>query len=241
MAISYLVARSLCDAVAWDTALIRRALDGLTVPEIDERCKYLEINIAERPEALGLALCLCTAVSEHESTNIRVVASRPEFIARRDIWSIGQEWLELIRSAKRTVVMIAPSIDAAAVLNLQDALAAAYAENVCLTVLYGALGRVERIRSAISLIKASCPHSELLEWPADEGFLHAKAICVDKKIVYVGSANLTEFGWEKNVEFGLTLSGPMAVPLIEYCFGLVKIARASKKGHVPGKRLEMAQ
>ncbi len=56
------------------------------------------------------------------------------------------------------------------------------------------------------------------------GFLHAKLICVDEAVVYIGSANLTDHGWHRNVELGVTLSGGGAIPLIRFCSGLVGIA-----------------
>lgn len=228
MAADYVLARSICDAVAWDANSVRRALAGAMVREVDERCAYLGIDGTARPEVLALALHLCTVISQQDAGTVRFVASRPSLVrSDRGLWGIGQEWLEMIRTAKGSIVIVAPSIDAAAVMNLHDALAAAYSDNVRLTVLYGALGKIERIRSAISIIRESCPRSELLEWPSTKGFLHAKAICVDNGIVYIGSANLTEFGWEKNVEIGMTLSGPVADPIIRYCQGLVEIARGN--------------
>ena len=147
----------------------------------------------------------------------------------------------MIRGAKQSIVIISPSMDVSAVMNLHDALATAYSESVRLTVVYGALGKVDRIRSAISIIKSSFPDSELLAWPNSEGFLHAKAICVDNSAVYIGSANLTEFGWERNVELGLTLTGTMAEPLIAYCAGLVDIARSCPGYRRPGRSMEIAQ
>lgn len=227
----YLLARSVCNAAAWDPAVVRRALNGDFVPEVDERLRYLRVEDSARQELLELALAFCTAVSEHELGAIRFVASRPSLVPQTDgaVWGIGQEWLELIRSARRRIVLVAPSIDAPAVRYMQDALSAAYSDNVSLIVLYGKLGNAERIRSAVSLIESSCPQSELLQWPSSEGFLHAKAICIDDKRIYIGSANLTEFGWERNVELGVTLSGVIAVPLISYCRGLVEIARSDAK------------
>jgi phosphatidylserine/phosphatidylglycerophosphate/cardiolipin synthase-like enzyme len=228
---NYVLASSVCEAAAWDASLVQRAVDGGVVPEIEGRCAYLGIEKTRRLGIFRLARDLCLAVSHHRMDSIRVVASRPTLVpGSTRVWGLGQEWLQMIRMAERSVVIIAPSLDAPAVVNLQDALSAAYSDDVRLTVLYGALGRAERIRSALSILRSTCPGSELLEWPLSEGFLHVKAICVDDRNVYIGSANLTEFGWEKNVELGLTMSGATAAPLVQYCAGLLEIARAKRFG-----------
>jgi phosphatidylserine/phosphatidylglycerophosphate/cardiolipin synthase-like enzyme len=226
---NYVLARSICESAAWDADLVRRAIDGNVVPEIEQRCSYLGISSIGRLDILRLALDLCMVVAHHRMSAIRVVASRPTLVpGSTRVWGLGQEWLQLIRMAEHSVVIIAPSLDAPAVTNLKDALSAAYLHDVRLTVLYGALGKVERIRSALSILRSTCPNGELLEWPSNEGFLHVKAICVDDRNLYIGSANLTEFGWEKNVELGLTLSGAEAAPLAQYCAGLIEIARAKR-------------
>ncbi|MHB8432423.1 MAG: phospholipase D-like domain-containing protein [Candidatus Tyrphobacter sp.] len=110
-----------------------------------------------------------------------------------------------------------------------------------LAVLYGVLGQIERTRSALDELRATFPTAEVLQWPTIHGFLHAKMIAIDDDIVYCGSANVTEYGWQRNVEVGITMSGPVALPLVQYCEGLIRIARDASERSGPRALLEGLQ
>jgi phosphatidylserine/phosphatidylglycerophosphate/cardiolipin synthase-like enzyme len=228
MSRKYFSARSLCDAVAWDRSLLSRSVAGFDVPEISERCAVLALAGNERAEILDLALDICAAFAETQRSHVRLLASKPRLVAGvSGLWSVGQEWLELVRNAEETILFVSPTLDSIAAANMREALSAAYRGNIRLTVLYGSLGKEERTASALATFKEAFPNAELLEWPTRLGFLHAKVICADDSTIYLGSANLTEFGWEKNIELGVTVSGPASLPLVEYCHGLLDLARSA--------------
>jgi phosphatidylserine/phosphatidylglycerophosphate/cardiolipin synthase-like enzyme len=225
----YPLARSLCEAVGWDAAVIVACLDGKVSTEIDERCRELNLLEPEKRSALALARDIATAVAEREHSLVRVLSSQPRLIADAGrLWGVGQEWLELIRRARHKIIIVSPSLDEVAAKSLCLALSAAFHAGTGLTVVHGSLGRLERITTALRVYRDAFPDAEVLEWPSGVyGFLHAKMICVDSDTVYMGSANVTEYGWEKNIEVGVTLRGPVARPLVKYCEGLASIARGT--------------
>jgi phosphatidylserine/phosphatidylglycerophosphate/cardiolipin synthase-like enzyme len=230
----YPLARSLCEAVGWDPSPLASSLRGVRITEIDDRCRELGIRDDLKRELLCVALYLATAVAERERSEFRILASKPKLVEQAGrVWAIGQEWLELIRGATRRIVIVSPSLDELAAANLGPALSAAFRAGTGLTVVHGALGNVERLRSALRTFIEAFPNAVLLRWPTELGFLHAKLICIDDISIYLGSANITEYGWHKNVEVGITISGQGAVPLIRYCNGLVVLA--SEHAVAPGR------
>jgi phosphatidylserine/phosphatidylglycerophosphate/cardiolipin synthase-like enzyme len=222
----YLLARSLCDAAGWQVSLLRKAAAGDVVREITERVKDLRVNANEAPAILALACDLAVLRADTESTSIRVVSSCSELL-HEDIglWAIGQEWLELVRSARHTIIIVTPAFDEIAAANLKGALYGAYQAHVNLTLVYGSLGNQEKIESGLRVITSCFPSAVLLPWPVAHGFLHAKVICVDNSIAYLGSANLTDYGWQKNVELGVTLRGLAARTVARFCAGLIEVAQ----------------
>jgi len=227
---AYAFARSLCEAVAWNTNVLSACVSGTPSASIDERCAELGIGASDRSEVLLLAFHLASAVSEREHSFVRVLSSQPRLVAGADrYWAVGQEWLELIRRAERRIIIVSPSLDEAAARNCYAALSAAATTIESFAIVHGRLGRPERINAALGVYASAFPGAEILEWPSSEhGFLHAKLICVDVDLVYMGSANVTEYGWEKNVEVGVTLKGPAAGSLVRYCEGLLEIARSAQ-------------
>ncbi len=230
MSPKYQLARSLCDAAAWDHKLLESARNGQSVAEIDERRRAIGISNDEIDSLLTLAVDLATAVAERDQLSLRVLSSKPKLVpAAAHVWAIGQEWLELIRHASEQIVLVSPSLDDVAAENLRVALATAAQAGTKFVILHGVLGDRERLRLGLNVLARAFPRAEVLEWPAENGFLHAKLICVDDSTIYLGSANLTDYGWQKNVEVGLTLHGAAAAPLIEYCNGLISIAREANR------------
>lgn len=216
--------------MAWDTNALSACISGTPSVAIEERCAELGIGTSDRSEVLLLAFHLASAVAEREHSFVRVLSSQPRLIAGVDrYWAVGQEWLELIRRAEHRIIIVSPSLDEAAARNCYAALSAAAKTIEAFAIVHGRLGRPERINAALGVYASAFPGAEILEWPSnDRGFLHAKLICVDVDLVYMGSANVTEYGWEKNVEVGVTLKGPAARSLVRFCEGLLEIARSAQ-------------
>ena len=72
-----------------------------------------------------------------------------------------------------------------------------------------------------SAVRESC---ELYVWPRERrtvdergrfGALHAKCAVADGEVMFVGSANLTEFAFELNMEMGLLARWPDGAGIVE--------------------------
>ncbi len=225
----FLFARSVCEAAGWDPALVGRAIAGIDVPEISTRLRLLEVDSGQQDEILSLARELCIVRLESLENTVRVLTSSVDLLDEcAGIWGIGQEWLELIRQARTSILIVAPALDANAATYLRDALIGAYSAGVRLTVIYGSLGERRRIRAALTVIADCFPNANILQWPNTHGFLHAKIICVDRAAIYLGSANLTNYGWNKNVELGVTLRGVAACALVGVCDRLLEAAQSER-------------
>ena len=221
----FLLARSLCESVGWSPDLTAGALSGNCVPELDARMLELGVVLSERQDVLSLAHDLCLLRKDSVENIVKVLTSRADMLDESaGIWGIGQEWLELIRGARQSILIVAPALDTHAAGYLKNALAGAYGAQVDLTVLYGALGDADKMEAALALIAGAFPGARILRWPSERGFLHAKAICIDRSSVHLGSANLTDYGWQRNVELGVTVQGVAARALVSLCDGLVEIA-----------------
>lgn len=223
----YLLARSICDAAGWQTDLLRKAACGQVAPELEDRLDILGISAERAPELIQLACDLSLVKAESESTSVRILSSRPDLLEDvTGVWAIGQEWLELIRAARQEIVFVLPALDEQAASNLRDALSAAHRSGVALTVVYGTLGSKERLANGLAILRSCISGAKFLAWPSEMGFLHAKLICIDAASAYVGSANLTDYGWHRNIELGVTLGGLGAKPLIRFCYRLIGLAEA---------------
>jgi phosphatidylserine/phosphatidylglycerophosphate/cardiolipin synthase-like enzyme len=119
----------------------------------------------------------------------------------------------LIVSSEKTLTLVAPYLSAQGLHLLTDALTACAARPVrmrLVTQLAGQIGIANR--NALQSLFAQQKDTPLrhrmrvLSGSAEDFFFHAKMIVVDASRGYIGSANISARGLERNLEIGVPLS-----------------------------------
>lgn len=121
---------------------------------------------------------------------------------------------DLIDEARREILLV--SYETVPSENIRAALAAAASRGVSVALL------LERAADNHRFEAHADPFPDLparrLRWPAVErpagASMHAKVLVIDRRTALVGSANLTGYGLERNLECGLLIRGGRVPPLL---------------------------
>lgn len=136
-----------------------------------------------------------------------------------------QALLEVIDSARREIWLV--SFATYHVPSIQSALLAAATRGCRVRLLLESTAESNGKLSsggADSLPPELASHAEIYVWPREQravddrgrfGTLHAKFAVADGELLFVGSANLTEFAFELNIELGLLVRGVEAPRSVE--------------------------
>lgn len=133
-----------------------------------------------------------------------------ERIVGRGIRAFNSVVEELLRSAVREIQIAVYRIDASA-LPLLDILQEATCRGVRVLVVLHAMDKQPKGVRVKLFRLAELPGVRVVDFQAENrGFLHTKAIVVDRQRAIIGSANLTWGGLIHNYEIGILIEGPEA-------------------------------
>jgi len=128
---------------------------------------------------------------------------------------IIDKWIWLIDNAKEKVNIINPYIAPPA--ELEDAILGAISRGVKVTFIFGEKGDINSYlrssRSFLSRIGA-------LVWIYPQGFHHTKAMSVDGKSLFIGSANMTRRALKRNLEENVLVTDRVVVEKFDSLFSL---------------------
>lgn len=135
--------------------------------------------------------------------------------------------LELIDSACDEVLLATPYVDQPAVKAVASALLGARRKHVDVRVVtspgrgheFASLAKDVRSRGAVKITEVRTEISPLGS--------HAKVLVVDRQRAYVGSANLTAAGLERNIEIGVEIEGAQVRELARLITALERLGVAS--------------
>lgn len=156
-----------------------------------------------------------------------------------------------VKDATDSIVIIAPFFEGTGLERLHEVLADAVARGVELTIITRYLTDVEShnrsvIREFVESLQVqsgsdsqvrtvdytvwedSVPDSERRQYGFKPAFtLHAKVIVFDDDAAYIGSANVTDYGFDRYLELGVLLRGPPVSRFQELCNFLLESEAAS--------------
>ncbi|MFH8681259.1 DISARM system phospholipase D-like protein DrmC [Streptomyces lydicus] len=173
-------------------------------------CRSLRSHLSEDsdgPYAAGLLLGAAHANRRHKAAHrVDVVWTGPaSHVQTSRLTSAVVD--ELVNSAQREIMLV--SYASHPLKSLSDALAAAANRGVEVTLLLEQPADNPKFHSIPDFFDLSATR---LRWPFEfresGASLHAKIIVVDRMIALVGSANLTSYAFEKNLECGILLRDP---------------------------------
>lgn len=172
----------------------------------------------EVPEAaFGIAL-LTAAIGAEERRcrqNIELVWTGPDSKVI-PVRQTGQVILDLIRSARRTLLVVSYAVFR--IPNIRDALSEAIRGGVHVRIVLNLMdpaanGDYDPLIAIGAGLRTS---AEILYWPKEEreldsegrrGSLHVKCVVADSRRMFVSSANLTEQALRLNMELGILMEG----------------------------------
>ena len=200
-----------------DLAWTRRLLGEAGPRMVTEALQTTGVLGGNPPSIQPQALAAVLATWAGATTAPLVCATVPAWLAPHmpAMPAIRDVLHNLIESATHEVLLCAPYMDVEGMGMLREALRAAAARGVRLTVLTHHLDdpqspnarAVARLRSDIPAVEAV--HIPTLLVTADGSpaplLVHAKLLIVDQHTAWIGSANLTRAGLLSNLEFGVLL------------------------------------
>lgn len=131
--------------------------------------------------------------------------------------------LELIDSAREEILLASPYVDQPAVKAIAMALMGARRRGVNVRVLTSP-GRGREF-AALADDETGFGTVKISEVQTDVSPVgsHAKVLVVDRERAYVGSANLTAAGLERNIEIGVEINGPQVAELARLLTALERL------------------
>lgn len=179
------------------------------------------------PRSLGLALQSASAVDEHHRNReeVRLIWTGPD-VGNLPFRRTEQALLELVESAKRSLLIVAfAAYKIPELVEAINAVASAGVNVVCVFESHDASGGkvsfcpVKHLGLAPSVRNFVWP---MAKRPKDSlgryGSLHAKCAVVDSNLLFLSSANLTEFAFNLNIELGVLIKGGLLPGSVERHF-----------------------
>jgi phosphatidylserine/phosphatidylglycerophosphate/cardiolipin synthase-like enzyme len=170
------------------------------------------------PDAVAVALVTAAKIElgHRQAENVEVVWSGPE-PARTTFRQTEQAILEVINSAVRRLTIVSYAVYR--IPRICEALVSAANRGVRINVIIETPDRIEG-QTEYSTIQALGNQvgavSSVYYWPPDKriaedggkpGILHVKCAVADGRVLFLSSANLTEYAFTVNMELGLLVTG----------------------------------
>ncbi len=162
-------------------------------------------------------------VEEQQAGRIELIATLPDNLPldpeiRRTIPSLAAALHRLITEAEKELIILNPFFESTGFEHLETALLEAARRGVTIVIVSSMLSEPASINYRViknfirqALAEALIERFKFYEYRSTEGdkdpSLHAKVIISDRRIAYIGSANLTEYGLTHNLEIGILSEG----------------------------------
>jgi phosphatidylserine/phosphatidylglycerophosphate/cardiolipin synthase-like enzyme len=206
-------------AIDGSSAVINAVPNPRIQEQVEELLNYWQNNLPEvGADSLAFAL-LAVAQAEqrnHQTQTMEIVWTGPQsqviHLRRTD-----QALLQLIREAGQRLLVV--SFAVYKVRNIVDALIAAARRGVAISIVLESPDESEGklTYDAMQAMGAEIrKHARFYTWPlknrplspdGKHGSLHAKAAVADGSVLFISSANLTEYAMNLNMELGVIIRG----------------------------------
>lgn len=231
-AVRSLVGKSLTDERIEAIFLALTGVHILTRQHRDRRGAHYDqyqVDPERLRQTLRDAVLLMQAINQFQAetkpaSQAELIATLPDNLPlppeiRRRIPALATTLHRLITSARQEVIILNPFFEQEGFDRLASALLAAARRGVVVTVITRQLSELTAVNYRImkqlweqSLQQGVAEQFHFYEYHQVEGghivlSSHAKVMLVDNLIAYIGSANLTEYGMNRFIEIGVTLTG----------------------------------
>ena len=188
-----------------------------------------ELGVAPGELAVSLLTAACSEQSHRREQAIELVWTGPD-VSGAPFRRTEQAILEVLDSARKTVTLISYAVYR--IPHISNALVAAAGRGVRIKIVVETPDQREgeteyNTLRALGEPVAAC--STVYYWPHDQrptsgnhtGILHVKCAIADSRLLFISSANLTEYAFTTNMELGVLVRGGPLPAQVEQHFQML--------------------